>query len=258
MSDFTRGWSAVLWKELALEWRTRETAGSMVVFSLLVLVMFHFAFESRLPLDIEAAVREALPGEVLERLPAEAFYRLRGMESDAGRILPGVYWVAVTFAAVLGLNRSYARDAEGRVIEGQLVAPVSPAAVYLGKATANSLFILVTGAILLPFLAVLFNEPLGGGWWRVLVVLAVGGIGTGIVGTLFASVAGSTRLREIMLPILLLPVLAPTLIWAVQATSLAMRGEGGADYWGPVAYIAGQSGIFLTASLLLYEYLVEE
>jgi heme exporter protein B len=258
MTDFTRGWRAVLWKELALEWKTRETAGSMVVFSLLVLVMFHFAFESRLPADVEAMVRKALPEEKLEGLSTDLFYRLRGTEADVGRILPGVYWVAVTFAAVLGLNRSYARDAEGRVIEGQLVAPVSPAAVYLGKATANSLFIVVTGAILLPFVAVLYNESLAGIWPRLLVILAVGGTGTGLIGTLFSSVAGSTRLREIMLPILLLPVLAPMLIWAIQATSNAFLGEAGADFWNPILLMAGQGAIFLVASLLLYEYLVEE
>jgi heme exporter protein B len=230
----------------------------MIVFSILVLIMFHFAFESRLPMDLEAVVRDALPRATADQLPDGVFYRIRGLESDVGRILPGVYWVAVTFAAVLGLNRSYARDAEGRVIEGQLVAPISSASIFLGKATANSALILLTGAVLIPLLAVLFNQPVGGVWGYLIVVLIAGAFGVGVIGTLFSSVAGSTRLREIMLPILLLPVVAPILVWAVQATSTALAGSGGAAFWNPVLLIVGESAIFLIASLLLYEYLVEE
>lgn len=257
MSRLVQGWSAIVWKEFHLEWKTRETAGSMIVFSVLVLVMFHFAFESRLPLDLESMVREVLPRETGSAVPEKLFYRVRGLESDVGRILPGVYWVAVSFAAVLGLNRSYARDAEGRVIEGQLVAPISPAAIFLAKATVNSLLIFLTGGILIPLLAVLFDQPVGQTWFRLVVVLCAAGAGTGVIGTLFSSVAGSTRLREVMLPILLLPVLAPILVWAVQATSVALHGTGG-EFWSPVLLIVGQGVIFLIASVLLYEYLVEE
>jgi heme exporter protein B len=256
VTRFIQGWSAIVWKEFHLEWKTRETAGSMIVFSVLVLVMFHFAFESRLPVDLESMVREVLPREVAKELPENLFYRVRGLESDVGRILSGVYWVAITFAAVLGLNRSYARDAEGKVIEGQLVSPVGPAAIFLGKATTNSALIILTGIILIPLLAVLFNHPLGGVWPRLPVILIAAGAGTGVIGTLFSSVAGSTRLREVMLPILLLPVLAPILVWAIQATSVVLHGEG--EFWSPVLLILGQTAVFLIASLLLYEYLVEE
>jgi len=256
VNRLARGSSAILWKEVSLEWKTRETAGSMVVFAVLVLVLFHFAFETRLLVGLEPVLRETLPPGSADAVLQRILYRFRGMESDVGRILPGVYWVAVAFAAVLGLNRSYARDAEGRVIEGQLVSPVPAEAVFLGKAAANSLLIVVTGAVLIPLVAVLFNQPVGHAWPRLLAVLLAAGFGTGVIGTLFSSVAGSTRLREVMLPILMLPVVAPILIWAVQATAVALGARG--DFWTPVVLILGQSAVFLIASLFLYEYLLEE
>jgi heme exporter protein B len=182
---------ALVWRDLVVEWRTRESLSTMLLFALITLVIFDFAFELRV--------------------------------ENARQIAPGALWVAFTFAGVLGLSRSLARDQEQGALEGLMLSPVGRGAIYVGKALANFLTMTLTEAILLPLFAALFDVPLIQG--GVILIILLGTVGFVAVGTLLAAMAVNTRAREALLPILLFPMAVPVLLAAVKATGALLDGE---------------------------------
>jgi heme exporter protein B len=217
---------AIVWKDLAAELRSKELVSAMVVFALLVILSFNFALE----LDRSPAARE--------------------------RVGAGVLWVATVFTGTLGLNRSLAMEKDRGSLDGLLLAPIDRSALYFGKALGNLLFILVVEAIILPVFAILFNLPMLRP--MLLLVVILGTVGYAAVGTLLASLAVHSRSRDVMLPILLLPVAVPVLIAAVRASSGVLAAAGW-DEIGPwVNLLIGYDVIFVAAAFMLFEYVVEE
>jgi heme exporter protein B len=161
---------AIVWKDVRAELRTKDILSSMLVFAGLSVLIFQFAFDLR--------------------------------ADNVRLVLPGVLWIAITFAGVLGLNRSFILEQDRGSLEGLLLAPVDRSAIYFGKLIGNLLFIFVVELLLLPLMTVLFNVWLLSP--ALLLVLALGTLGYAAVGTLFAALSINTRAREVMLPILLL------------------------------------------------------
>lgn len=221
---FFRQLSAILGKELQVEWRTREALSAMLVFSLLVLVIFNFAFD------------------------------LQGV--DIKVLGPGILWVAFCFSGILGLGRSFAGERDKGSLEGMLLAPIDRGAMYLGKAIANFLFIVVMEAITLPLFVILFNVPVE--WFPLVGYLVLGTVGFSAVGTLLSAIAASTRMREVMLPVLLFPVLVPLLVASVKITQGALQGLQFSDYQGWFNLLVAFDAIFLTVAYLVFEFVVEE
>ena len=221
---FFRQLYAILNKELAVEWRTREAVSAMLVFGLLVLVIFNFAFD------------------------------LQGVDI---RVLgPGILWIAFCFSGILGLGRSFARERDKGSMEGMLLAPVDRGAIFLGKAIANFLFILVMEAVTLPLFVVLFNVPLE--WFPLVGYILLGTVGFSAIGTLLSAIAASTRMREVMLPVLLFPVLVPLLVASVKITQGALQNLPFSDYQGWFNLLIAYDAIFLTVAYLVFEFVVEE
>jgi heme exporter protein B len=216
---------AVLWKDLVSEWRSRDRVVSMLLFSALVVVVENFA------------------------LPADAGRRL-----DSGAA--GLLWIAMVFAAVLGMNRAFALELENEALSGLALAPADRGWIFLGKATANAIFLGVVQAATALVFALAFNVSLVEVAGRFAVVAALGAIGLSSVGTLFAAVAVRTRQREVMLPLLLLPILVPVLLGSVRATSALLAGEGLA--LAPLQLLAVADAVFLIASFVLFEYVLDE
>lgn len=187
---FIRQVWAIIKKDVAAEMRTREMLSAMLVFALLTLLTFSFA------LDLHSTTARAAA--------------------------PGVLWTTVIFAGTLGLSRSMAREQETGCIDGLLLATIDHSAIFFGKATGNLLAIGIVEAVLLPLFSVLFDVPL----LRPVVVLVVilGTVGYAATGTLLAAMAVHTRAREVILPVLLLPLVVPVLIGAVQATGSLVQG----------------------------------
>ncbi len=221
---FFRQLSALLGKEIAVEWRTREAISAMLVFSLIVLVIFNFAFE------------------------------LQGV--DILVFAPGVLWVAFCFSGILGLGRSFERERDKRSMDGMLLAPVDRGALFLGKAIANFLFILIMEAVTLPLLVILFSVPIT--WFPLIGYIILGTIGFSVVGTLLAAIAASTRMREVMLPVLLFPVIAPLLVAVVKVTQGAVQNLPFSDYSGWFNFILAYDVIFLVLAYLTFEFVIEE
>jgi heme exporter protein B len=221
---FFRQLYAIIAKELAVEWRTRETLSAMLVFALLVLVVFNFAFD------------------------------LQGL--DMRVVGAGVLWVAFTFSGILGLGRSFAAERDKGSLEGMLLAPVDRGAIFLGKACANLVFILVMELVTLPLFVVLFNVSLS--WFPLAAYILLGTIGFAAIGTLLSAIAASTRMREVMLPVLLFPVLVPLLVASVKITQGSMQDLAPAEYQGWVNLLIAYDVIFIVLAFLTFAFVVEE
>jgi heme exporter protein B len=169
---------------------------------------------------------------------------------------PGVLWVAFTFSGILGLGRSFAAERDKGSLDGMLLAPVDRGAILIGKALANLVFIVVMEIITLPLFVILLNVNLP--WFPLVLYLLLGTVGFAVVGTLISAVAASTRMREVMLPVLLFPILVPLFMAAVKATSGAMAGQAFSDYSNWFNLLLGYDIIFLVVAFLVFEYVVEE
>lgn len=223
-STYFRSLQTLLWKELLAEWRSKDAIFTMFFFSVTSLLIFNFSLDLS-PIDKEA-------------------------------VLPGILWVTFVFAALLGLNRSFQREKEQSSIEGLMMAPMPRSAIYLSKMIGNYLFLLTIELFALPVMIGLFNVSLP---WVIIPLLLAGTLGLSAIGTIFAAMASNTRLRDVLLPLMLLPVMIPLLIGAVQATGTAMRGNSLLnDASSSLLLIAAFDLIFVTLSILLFEYVLEQ
>ncbi|MDE3087757.1 MAG: heme exporter protein CcmB [Chloroflexota bacterium] len=221
---FLRQVAAIVEKDLAAELRTKESLSAMIVFSVLVLLVFNFAFE------------------------------LQGV--DITVLGPGVLWVAFIFSGFLGLGRSFAAEKDKGSLEGVMLSPVDRGAVFLGKAISNFLFISVMEIITLIGFAFLNNAPLP--WLPLIPYIVLGTIGFAAMGTLLGAVAASTKMREVMLPILFIPVSFPLIMAAVNLTKGALQAHDFSEdaIWFNI--LVAYDAIFLVIAFWVFEYVVEE
>lgn len=220
---FWRKVMAVLWKDVRAEIRTKDIFSAMFVFALLSVVIFQFAFDLRI--------------------------------DNVRQVVPGVLWVSITFAGVLGLNRSFVLEKDKGSLEGLLLTPVDRGAIYLGKMLANLVFILVVEVFIIPLSSVFFNVPL---WLpEILLVVVLGTIGFAAVGTVFSAMSVNTRAREVLLPILLLPVIVPVLIAGVRVTGGILDGEPLGDLSNWLQLLIAFDVLYLAASFLTFDVVVE-
>lgn len=216
--------AAVLRKDLAIEWRSRQLLGSMLVFVLLVILIFNFA------LDLDARARAELSA--------------------------GVLWATFAFAGTLGLNRSGALEKEGGAMNSWLLAPVDYGAVYLGKTLVNMVFMLVVALFSLPVYGLLYNvnliQP------GLLLVLLLGSWGYSALGTMLAAMAAQARSRELLLPVLVFPVLLPVLVSAVRASSLFLQGQQMAYIWPNLNVLIVYALCMPVLGFLFFDSIVED
>jgi heme exporter protein B len=177
--------------------------------------------------------------------------------AESRRYGPGLLWIAFLFAGSLMLNPSFAREQTNDTLDALRMAPISSFAILLGKMLANFIFMSLAELVLVPVFGVLYNVSMAGIVWRLILVLALGTVGLTVTGTVFSAISAHARMRELLLPLLLLPILTPLLIGAVEATAALFTEQPALDrMW--VALLAGFDIVFLTASWLLCDYLIEE
>jgi len=214
---------AIVWKDITSEMRTKEIATSLVAFALLVIVVVSFTLE---------------PGQ------------------NTSSIAAGILWVALTFAGVLGLSRSFVIEKDKGCLQGLMLCPVDRSILYLGKMLSILVFMIVVEVIILPVFIVLLDQSGFPPQLAVIALLAT--IGFAAVGTLFSAMAVNTRARDVMMPLLFLPVASPVIIAAIKSTGLVLAGES----WGAIAswlgVMAAFDVIFLAVSPLVFEFVIEE
>jgi heme exporter protein B len=216
---------AILWKDLLIEWRSRDRVLAMILFSLLVVVIFHFA----------------LPGGASAQTRANA---------------PGLLWVAYVFASLFGLGRAFSLELENDAFSGLALAPADRGWVFLGKAAANLVILGVVQAVTALAFALVFGLDLAKIAAPLAAIVLLGSLGLCSIGTLFAAVAVRTRFREVMLPLLLLPLLIPLLSGAVRATSQLLAT--GTLPWEPVQLLLVTDATYLIISFVAFDYVIDE
>ena len=216
--------SAVVWKDLSAELRSRELLSAMLVFALLVILIFNFALD----LDVEARFS----------------------------VTSGVLWVTFAFAGTLGLNRSMAIEKDRGCLDGLLLAPVDRSAIYFGKAIGNLIFMFIVEIIVLPVYSALYNVNLFNP--GLLLITLLGSIGYVAVGTLLSTMAVQARTRDILLPILLFPVILPVLLGSVKASGFFLEGREMSDIWPWINLLITYDVIFIAIAFMVFDYVVEE
>ena len=217
---------AILWKDILSELRGKELLSMMSFFGLLVLVIFNFAFE---------------PGS-----------------AKITELGPGILWVAFTFAGVLGLNRSFVQEKESEGLQGMMLCPGDRGVIYLGKMGGNFLFMLLIELLILPFFAIFFNFDLWHLLPQLILIILLSTLGFVTVGTLFAAISVHTKSRELLLPVLLLPIEVPVIIAAVKSTGQIFAGGSLAETAGWLKLLVSFDTIYLVVSFLVFEYILEE
>jgi len=215
---------ALLWKDLVLEARSRETLPALFVLGVLVLVIFNFSL--------------ALQPE------------------DTGRFAPGILWVSIVFASVLSLSRTFLVERENSCIEGLLTSPLDRGSIFLAKLAVNTILLLAFEALLLPVFSLLYGVSLTANLPALIAVMVAGTIGLAATGTLFALAALGTRAREMVLPILVMPLQIPLLISAVQSTQMVLGGSGLADLGMRGGLMLGFDILVVTAGWMLFEFVL--
>ena len=215
----------LLGKELRTEFRSRELLTTTVVFILLVVVLFSFTFDPT--------------------------------AEESKKFGPGLLWLAFLFAASLMLQPCFLREQTNDTLSALRLSVSDPFAIFLSKLCANTLFLLFTELLLLPIFAVLYNVPLFRVIPQLAVVLFLGSLGLSATGTALSAISAQARMRELLLPVLFLPLLTPLLIASTEATA-ALLGPEPALRWDWLAFLIAFDVIFLTAVWLFGEYLLEE
>lgn len=217
---------AVFRKDLLIELRTKDSLNAMLFFGIVVLVVFNFAFESA-----RETIRQAVPG---------------------------VLWVAFVFSGTLGLNRMFASEKENSCLQGLLMVPMDRGIIYLGKMLASVVFMLIAEVVIFVFSLVFFNLTVWSEIPYLMLVFFIGTLGFTGVGTLLSAVAVNTRLREVLLPLILFPVVLPILINAVEATNNILNTG---DYQAlklPLTVMSAFTIIFGTLAYLLFDFVLED
>ncbi len=222
--EWRRVW-AIVRKDLTTERRSKAGLNAVAFMGILVLLLFGFTLGP----DTEA-LRHAAAGAL---------------------------WLAILFAGVLAFNRSYQLELDGGALESLLLYPGGRWAIYVGKLIANLVFVLLVEAIVIPIALVLFQVTVSTAWISQLAVILLGTFGFVTLGTFYSAMSSRSRAREVLLPLLLFPMLIPVLLASVQASTSLLAGDPLSEAGAWVRLLGAFDIIFLFASLIAFEYVIE-
>lgn len=219
---FFRAALVVMMKDLRAELRTKEAINASLGFAIVILLLFSFAF------DPEADTTKALSG--------------------------GLLWIVFAFAGTLILNRSFARELPNDCLDALIAAPISGAALFLGKALANYVLLLAVELVSLPVFGIFYNVHWTNQLPELLMVMALGTWALTVIGTVFSALTVNVRLREVMLPMLTYPILLPALMAAMRLTMELISGNAiGPETATWLKMLIGFDVVYTTVSLFLVE-----
>ena len=206
-------------KDLRLEWRSKDAINSMLFFSLLVVVIFSFAFDP--------------------------------LAEESRRIAGGLVWVAFLFAITVALNQTWARELRNQVLDAYRVSPAPGNSLFLAKALGNFIFAGILEMLMVPLFIIFYNLRSIGPVYQLGIIAMLGTWALVVNGTFFAALSLRTRSRELMLPLLLFPISIPAVLGMVQGTQSILTGEYPSGFW--IALLATYDVVFTIACLFLFE-----
>lgn len=212
---------AVFRKDLKSEWRTREMVPALAQFIVLALLIGNFGFQ-------------------IDR-------------TNASSIAPGLLWLALVFAGLVAFGRTFAAEREQASLEAMLMTPASPVAIFAGKALAASLLLVICEAVLLPALTIFFDTPLTG---EVVLAVLLATIGMAALGVMFAAIVARVRARELLLPLLTLPLWIPFIVAGGQAVQTAMGLPG--NYQEAIGLLIDFDILFVVLTSLAARFVLED
>ena len=225
MQLFFRQTLILVWKDVLIDLKRKDNLLSMILFAILTLLIFQFAM---------------------------------GEEPEMFQIaLPGVIWIVFLMSGVLGLGKSFVQEMETGCMGGLLLAPVDRSVLFLGKMLANTLFLLFTQLLFIP-LCLFFFEIEVRNWLELLMVLFFGTVGFSSLGTLLTAMTSTLRGKEMLLPILIFPLMVPSLLCVVRLTDFLFFGAHSEEVWSWWKLLLGFDVVLFTLSLLGFEFIVEE
>jgi len=214
---------ATLFKDLRLEWRSKDAINSMLFFALLVVVVFSFSFDPN--------------------------------AEESRQIAGGLVWVAFLFAAVVALNQTWARELRNQVLDAYRVSPAPANSLFMAKVLGNFIFVAVLEGLMTPLFIMFYQLRALGPSWQLIPLGALGTWALVVNGTFFAAMSLRTRSREIMLPLLLFPISIPALLAMVSGTTAILTGELSARFW--IVLLASYDVVFTIACLVLFEAVLQ-
>ncbi len=216
---------AIVRKDIIMEIRSKESVNAMLVFALLMTVVFSFIFE---------------PGSQYKR-----------------EVVGGIFWMSVVFAGTLGLGKSMVSEVQGGNIDAMMLAPIDRSAIFFGKFISNLLLLLFMEAILTPLFAVFYSinivtSP------KVILIMFLASYGYALLGTLFSVISVRTKAREVMLPLLLLPIMIPIILAAIMATNVFLQGKPAEEASNWITLMAAFDIIFTAVIFAIFGMVIEE
>jgi len=218
--------SAIVWKDLMLEFRTRERLAAMGAFAVLAGVLFNYSLDTArvAPQDVAA----------------------------------GLVWMTIVFGGLLGVGRTFHLEAQDGAMQGVLTSPAPKDAVYLGKTLANFALLFPVALLVLGVFTLFFGLDLGSSPGTLVLALALGALGFVALSTLFAAVSSETHMGETLLPILVFPLLVPMVIYGVGATGRILVGRPVEEVMGNVRMLAAFAVLALAVGAGLFRFVVED
>ncbi len=226
MTKYFKTIFTIIEKDLILELKSKEVVMSMLIFSLLVVIVFSFIFE-----------------------PGAAY------KND---LAAGILWMAIIFSGILGLNKSMMTEITGGNFNALLLAPVDRSAVFFAKVISNFLMLMVMEIITIPVFMVFYSINIFENSLMPAVILIIGSYGFSVLGTLFSIISVKSKTREIMLPLLLLPIIIPIILSSIQATNVFILGQNFDDALKWIYLILGFDIIFTAVIFALFDFIIEE
>jgi len=225
MSNYFNVVLAILKKDIVIEFRTKESINSMVVFGLLMVVVFSFVFEP---------------------------------SSDSkSEIVGGIFWVSIIFSSLLGLSKSMLNEISGGNFDAMLLAPVDSTAIFFGKFITNMIFLTFLEIIILPLFTVFYDTNIVTHPLMILIIFLTT-YAFALIGTLFSIISVTSKTREVMLPILLLPIMIPVLLASILSTNIFVVGSDISSSYIWIKLLAGFDIIFTAVIFAIFSFIVED
>jgi heme exporter protein B len=219
---FLRQTLTIAHKDLRAELRSKEALNASLSFAIVILLLFSFAFDPSVEQTREMA--------------------------------GGLLWIVFAFAGALVLNRSFARELANDCLDALVASPVSGAALFLGKALTNMVVLMAIEALCLPLFGIFYNIRWTDQFWTLVLILLLATWGLTVIGTMFSALTVNLRLRELMLPTLVYPIMIPCLLPAIQLTTAVIGGQPlGPELYMGLRLIVGFDIIFTALALVLVE-----
>lgn len=219
---FLRQTLTIAHKDLRAELRSKEALNASVSFAIVILLLFSFAFDPT----------------------AEQTREMAG----------GLLWIVFAFAGALVLNRSFSRELPNDCLDALVASPVSGAALFLGKALTNMVLLMSIELLCLPMFGIFYNVRWTDQFWSLMMVLALATWGLTVIGTMFSALTVNLRLRELMLPTMVYPIMIPSLLPAIQLTTVLIAGQAiGPELYMGLRLLIGFDIIFTALALVLVE-----